>query len=159
MLNLFTDPRPRYIRSPCLAQANDHASKQRSHRGRRFGALHSSSAMKLGSSPWQMYSSQTDAVSQPLLNRRMSSVKVDPEDPMNTLDIAQIVLSNMASTYSNKSAQEWNFGSGVQKFAQKYGFHKIGFKPGGLTHWGQPYPSNWNIFMRLYLFRPTFKKQ
>jgi len=62
--------------------------------------------MKLGSSPWQRYSSQTDAVSQPLLNRRMSSVKVDPEDPMNTLDIAQIVLSNMASTYSRKNANE-----------------------------------------------------
>jgi hypothetical protein len=29
----------------------------------------------------------------------MSSVKVDPEAPMNTLDIAQIVLSSIASTY------------------------------------------------------------
>ena len=32
----------------------------------------------------------------------MSSVKVDPEDPINTADIAQIVLSSIASTFRIK---------------------------------------------------------
>jgi len=55
-----------------------------------------------GSSPWQRYSSHTDADPQPLLSRRMSSVKVEPGAPMNTLDIAHIVLSSIASTFSMK---------------------------------------------------------
>jgi len=63
---------------------------------------YSFSATMSGSSPWQRYSSHIDAVSQPLLSRRMSSVKVEPGAPMNTLDMAQIVLSSIASTFSMK---------------------------------------------------------
>jgi len=55
-----------------------------------------------GSSPWQRYSSHIDADPQPLLSRRMSSVKVEPGAPMNTLDMAHIVLSSIASTFSKK---------------------------------------------------------
>lgn len=64
----------------------------------RMSFSQSSSAMKLGSSPWQRYSSQWDAEPQPLRRRRMSSVKVEPDAPMKTFDSAQIVLSSMAST-------------------------------------------------------------
>jgi hypothetical protein len=35
----------------------------------------------------------------------MSSVKVDPGAPMNTLDMAQIVLSSIASTFKMKTRQ------------------------------------------------------
>lgn len=67
---------------------------------------HSSSwAIKLGGSPSQRYSSQMDADPQPFLRRRMSSVKVDPEAPMNTLDIAHMVLSSIATTFTIKSNQ------------------------------------------------------
>lgn len=55
-----------------------------------------------GSSPWQRYSSHMDADPQSFLNRRMSSVKVEPGAPMNTLDMAHILLSNMASTFGMK---------------------------------------------------------
>lgn len=64
--------------------------------------FHSLSATKFGSSPWQRYSSHEDADPQSLRSRKISSVKVDPGAPMNTLDIAQIVLSSMASTYRVK---------------------------------------------------------
>lgn len=63
---------------------------------------HSSSAMKFGASPWQRYSSHIDADPQPLRSLKMSSVKVDPGDPMNTEDKAQIVLSSIASTFKVK---------------------------------------------------------
>ena len=33
----------------------------------------------------------------------MSSVKVDPVDPINAVDIAQIVLSSIASTFKMKN--------------------------------------------------------
>lgn len=65
----------------------------------------SGSAMKLGSSPWQRYSchSATLIPSQPPLpSRKMSCVKVDPDDPMNTFDSAQIVLSSIAYVNLNK---------------------------------------------------------
>ncbi|KAK2353396.1 O-fucosyltransferase family protein [Trifolium repens] len=64
--------------------------------------LHSLSATIFGSSPWQRYSSHNDADPQSFLSRRMSSVKVEPGAPMNTLDMAHIVLSNIASTFSVK---------------------------------------------------------
>lgn len=32
----------------------------------------------------------------------MSSVNVEPDDPMNTFDMAQIVLSSMASTFGGE---------------------------------------------------------
>lgn len=57
-----------------------------------------SSAMKFGSSPRQRYSSHVDEVPQSFLRRKISSVKVEPDAPMKTLDIAHIVLSNIAST-------------------------------------------------------------
>lgn len=60
--------------------------------------LYSLPAMKFGPSPWHKYSSHREALPQSFLSRRMSSVKVDPEAPMNTLDMAQIVLSSIAST-------------------------------------------------------------
>lgn len=67
-----------------------------------FGSVvtscYSFSAMKFGSSPWHRYSSQTDDDSQSFRSRRISSVKVDPSAPMNTLDMAHIVLSSIAST-------------------------------------------------------------
>lgn len=61
---------------------------------------YSSSAMKFGSSPRQRYSSQVEDVPQSFLSLKISSVKVDPEAPMNTLDMAHIVLSSIASTYT-----------------------------------------------------------
>lgn len=64
--------------------------------------LHSFSATIFGSSPWQRYSSHSDADPQSFLSRKMSSVKVEPGAPMNTLDMAHIVLSNIASTFSVK---------------------------------------------------------
>lgn len=63
---------------------------------------HSVSAMKFGASPWQRYSSHSDADPQSLRSRKMSSVKVDPEDPINTVDKEQIVLSSIASTFKKK---------------------------------------------------------
>lgn len=63
-----------------------------------FSYPHSLSAMKLGSSPWQRYSSHKDEEPQSFRSRKISSVKVDPEAPMKTLDNAHIVLSNIAST-------------------------------------------------------------
>jgi len=54
--------------------------------------------MKFGSSPRQRYSSHIDEVPQSFLSRKISSVKVEPDAPMNTLDIAHIVLSNIAYT-------------------------------------------------------------
>lgn len=55
--------------------------------------------MKFGASPWQRYSSHCDADPQSLRSRRISSVKVDPEDPINTVDKEQIVLSSIATTF------------------------------------------------------------
>lgn len=61
---------------------------------------YSSSAMKFGSSPRHRYSSHVEDVPQSFLSLKISSVKVDPEAPMKTLDIAHIVLSSIASTYT-----------------------------------------------------------
>lgn len=84
----------------------------RSTRRRMFNhyMFHSSSAMKFGSSPWHRYSSQSDEDPQSFLSRKISSVKVDPDDPINTLDIAQIVLSSIASTFilqMNRYIRPW----------------------------------------------------
>lgn len=61
--------------------------------------VHSSSAMKFGRSPWHKYSSQSDADPQSFRSRKISSVKVEPIDPINTPDRAQMVLSSIASTF------------------------------------------------------------
>lgn len=45
-----------------------------------------------------MYSSHTDADPQSFRSRKISSVKVEPEDPIKIADLAHMVLSNMAST-------------------------------------------------------------
>lgn len=68
--------------------------------------LHSSSATKFGSSPWHKYSSQSEADPQSFRSRKISSVKVDPDDPINTLDIAQIVLSSIASTFMKEMSRQ-----------------------------------------------------
>ncbi|CAL1399558.1 unnamed protein product [Linum trigynum] len=65
-------------------------------------SFHSSSAMKFGSSPWHRYSSHDDPESQSLRSLRISSVKVDPAAPINTLDMAHMLLSSIASTYPNQ---------------------------------------------------------
>lgn len=75
----------------------------------RMFVLHSASAIKLGSSPWHKYSSHCDADPQSFRSRRISSVNVDPEDPINTEDSAQIVLSSIASTFMVKHSVLDNF--------------------------------------------------
>lgn len=67
--------------------------------------------MKLGTSPRHKYSSQSDDVPQAFLRRKISSVKVEPIDPIKTSDIAQMVLSSIASTFTkiiktNKGMQQ-----------------------------------------------------
>ncbi|KAL0755035.1 hypothetical protein Bca101_092703 [Brassica carinata] len=57
-------------------------------------------AHTFGSSPRQRYSSHIEEVPQSFLRRKISSVKVEPDAPMKTLDIAHIVLSNIASTFT-----------------------------------------------------------
>uniref|UniRef100_A0A1J3JFX7 Uncharacterized protein n=1 Tax=Noccaea caerulescens TaxID=107243 RepID=A0A1J3JFX7_NOCCA len=47
------------------------------------------------------YSSQSEAVPQSFLSLRISSVNEEPQAPMRTLDIAHIVLSNIASTFES----------------------------------------------------------
>lgn len=69
--------------------------------------------MKFGSSPPHRYSSHIEDVPQSFLSLKISSVKVDPEAPIKTLDIAHIVLSSIASTY-NKSKQ------GFKRFQRLY---------------------------------------
>ena len=56
--------------------------------------------MKFGSSPRHRYSSHIEDVPQSFLSLKISSVNVDPEAPMKTLDMAHIVLSSIASTYA-----------------------------------------------------------
>ena len=66
-------------------------------------SFHSSSAIKFGCSPSHRYSSHSEADPQSFRSRRMSSVNVEPEDPMKTEDKAQIVLSNIASTFNDNT--------------------------------------------------------
>ncbi|MQL80741.1 hypothetical protein Taro_013192 [Colocasia esculenta] len=52
------------------------------------------------------FSSHTDEDPQSLRRRNMSSVNVEPEDPMNTFDMAQIVLSSIASTFRGEETTD-----------------------------------------------------
>lgn len=109
-------------------------------------SLHSEFAMKLGCSPWQRYSSQTDANPQSFLSRIMSSVNVEPGDPINTFDMAQIVLSSMASTFG-KTQQKEAKRIFHELVSSKYFSEKV-----FITH---PWPSHKNLGLNLQM---SFKK-